>query len=89
MASDRPAVDRLRVTVRDLLSLVSGASPTQLTRAPAAEEWSPAQVVNHLADAEMVYGVRLRMILTDDHPALAAYDEEQWANRFGSLDTRR
>ena len=86
MASDHPVIDRLRVTVRDLLALTSGATPDQLAKAPAEGEWSAAQVVAHLTDAELVYSVRLRMVLIDDHPALAAYDENAWAARFGALD---
>jgi hypothetical protein len=44
------------------------------------------QVMAHLADAEMVYGVRLRMILTQADPILVAYDEGTWADRFGPLE---
>lgn len=79
-------IARLKATVRDLLALVNGATPAQLQRAPGAEEWSAAMVVGHLADAEMVYGVRLRMVLTTDRPFLAPYDEQAWVNRFHELE---
>jgi DinB superfamily len=37
-------------------------------------------VVRHLADAELVWGFRVRMMLTQDRPALAGYDQDAWAN---------
>ena len=49
-------------------------------------EWSPATVVAHLADAELVYSVRLRMMLTDDRPYIAAFDEQAWVRRFAELE---
>jgi hypothetical protein len=33
-----------------------------------------------------VYGVRLRMLLTQERPFLAAYDQDAWARRFGRLE---
>ena len=79
-------LERLRTTGRDLVSLVASAEPAALRREPAPDEWSAATVVGHLADAELVYSVRLRMIVAEDRPLLAAYDEEAWAERFGDLD---
>lgn len=79
-------VARLKATVRDLLALVNGASAAQLAQVPDGEEWSPAMVVTHLADAEMVYGHRVRMMLTTDRPFLAPYDQSAWVQRFHELE---
>lgn len=87
MSTDPDSViTALRTTTRDLLSLTTGAPEAALRRRPAPREWSAAQVVAHLADAEMVYGVRMRITLTEDLPTHAAYDENAWADRFGDLD---
>jgi hypothetical protein len=40
------------------------------------------QIVQHLADSELVFGFRTRMILTEDHPALQGYDQDRWAATF-------
>ena len=80
------ALDRLRSTALDLVSLVSGADPGPLRRAPAPGEWPAAVVVAHLADAELVYSVRARTILAVDRPFLAAFDEQAWAARAAGLD---
>ncbi len=39
-----------------------------------------------MADAELVYSVRIRMVLTDENPALVGYDEQAWASRLGVCD---
>jgi hypothetical protein len=48
-------------------------------------------VIQHLADSDLVFGYRLRMILTEDSPPLPAYDQDAWARtcRYGDvkLDT--
>lgn len=81
-----PHLERLRTTARDLVSLVSGADAVDLRREPASGEWSAATVVAHLADDELVWGVRLRMIVAEDRPVLAPWDGGAWADRFGELD---
>jgi hypothetical protein len=89
VASPEPAssLARLKGTARDLVSLLTTATDEQLRRAPEPGEWSPATVLSHLADAELVHGVRMRMILTGDRPYIAAYDENAWVRRFAELDT--
>lgn len=68
------------------MSLVTGADTARLRRAPKPLEWSAATVVAHLADAELVFAVRLRMIVAEGEPLLPAYDEGAWADRFADLD---
>lgn len=89
MAVLEPAValDRLRSTPRELVALLGTARADALRRAPSEGEWAPVTVVAHLADAELVYSVRIRMALTADRPYLAAFDEEAWVRRFAELET--
>lgn len=88
MAVLEPAValERLKSTPRELVALLATAKPEVLRRSPADGEWSPATVVSHLADAELVYGVRIRMVVTADRPYLAAYDEGAWVRRFAEVE---
>jgi hypothetical protein len=89
MAVLEPAValERLKGTPRELVALLGTARSEAVHRAPAEGEWSPATVVAHLADAELVYGVRIRMVVTADRPYLAAFDENAWVRRFAELET--
>ena len=88
MAAPDPAasLERLKQTRRELVALLGTASAERLRQAPAQDEWAPATIVSHLADAELVYSVRLRMTLTSDRPYLAAYDEAAWVRRFAELE---
>lgn len=80
------ALERLKNTRRELVALLGTARSEAVHRAPADGEWSPATVVSHLADAELVYSVRIRMTLTSDRPYLAAFDENGWVRRFSELE---
>jgi len=44
--------------------------------------WSPREVIAHMADSEIGFGARIRMILTEETPVIASYDEERWARAF-------
>lgn len=62
--------------------------PTNLWRTrPAADRWSAGEIVAHLADAEIVTGFRMRLILGTPGVPIAAYDQDAWA-KSGHYDTR-
>ena len=59
----------------------------RLLRVPeAAGKWSVIEVLQHLADSDLVFGFRLRMILTEENPAIQAYDQDAWARTFKYRD---
>ena len=57
----------------------SGVSEAALRRPEAPGKWAAAEVVQHLADSELVLGFRMRMVLTEDRPAIQGYDQDKWA----------
>ena len=65
---------------------VRGLSDEQLRRPERPGKWSVIQVVQHLADSEIVYGYRIRMILAHDRPAIEGYDQDLWAATLGYAD---
>jgi uncharacterized damage-inducible protein DinB len=81
-----PSLDALRSTVSDLVALTASRSARDLNHVPQRGEWSAAQVMAHLADAEMVYAVRIRLMLTADNPTLVGYDQDAWADRLSMCD---
>jgi hypothetical protein len=52
-----------------------------LDRAPEGE-WTPRQIIHHLADAEVIRSARLRLILGGDQPLLPAFVEHEFASRL-------
>lgn len=63
-----------------LRAATAGLSPEALTTPEAPGKWSIIEVIQHLADAELAYGFRLRMILAHDQPPLQGFDQDLWAN---------
>lgn len=64
---------------------ITDLEPDLLRRSEAPGKWSIIGVIHHLIDTEMTYGYRVRAILTEDGPALSAYDQDVWADtlRYG------
>ena len=57
--------------------------PEPVLRAPEAPgKWSVIQVLQHLADSDLVAGYRLRMVVAEDRPPLQGYDQDRWAWEF-------
>ena len=83
MAADLAA--ELAATAAELRGLVGTMSPADLRRAPP-DGWSPEQVLAHLADFELIAGVRVRAILTKERPALVTYGQEEFTGRFAGLE---
>jgi hypothetical protein len=57
-----------------------GAEKATLSRAPG--KWSPAEIVAHLADCELVFAFRLRQTLAEDAPVIQPFDQDKWASTY-------
>src|SRR2546429_9888659 len=79
-------VEALRSAPDELGALVFALPEARLEQ-PEAVGWTAGQVLAHLADFELIAGVRVRAVLTLERPALAAYDQERFTERFGRLET--
>jgi hypothetical protein len=82
LLGDRNPIDVLPGTEAALRSAVKGLSPKQLATREAPRKWSIAQVLQHLADSDLVWGWRLRMVLSHDRPPITGYDQDLWADRL-------
>jgi len=78
----RDPIEVLRSTPAAISVVVSGMSTAQIETPERAGKWSVRHVVQHLGDAEMVVGVRLRLVLAEDRPPLVAYDQDVWSDRL-------
>jgi uncharacterized damage-inducible protein DinB len=86
--------DPLRVqreTPKKLAALIRRLDKKRLTKRPAPEKWSIAEIVAHLADAEIVAGWRLRQILSTNGTTIQSFDQNAWAStfRYGRQDTKQ
>lgn len=72
----------LRSTAGRLKALLESTPREAWTTRPAPGRWSAAEVLAHLADAEIVTGWRIRSILASDGTPLQAFDQDAWADAF-------
>lgn len=72
----------LEQTKATLSQALTGLTRDQLRRPEALGKWSIAAVMQHLADSEVVWGWRLRMVLAQDRPEITGYDQDAWAERL-------
>lgn len=71
---------------RKLAAAVLGLSDNVLHYKVAPDKWCILEIIGHLADAELVYGYRLRQMLADKEPVIAPIDQEDWARNLGYLE---
>jgi hypothetical protein len=45
----------------------------------ASGEWTPREIVHHVADSEMMSAIRLRRLISEENPEIAGYDEAAFA----------
>lgn len=82
---------------KKLAALINEQSKESLTKRPAPDKWCAAEILAHLADAEIAIAWRLRQILSKNAIPIQAYDQDAWAAAFDyahrdpeqSLDTFR
>jgi hypothetical protein len=89
VGSDSP-ISVLAATENQLRQLATGLTAEQLARREAPGKWSINHVLRHLADSEIVWGWRMRMVLAHDRPPITGYDQDAWADRlgYGQADAR-
>lgn len=46
------------------------------------EGWSPGEIIVHMADTEVAWGWRIRLMLAADDPQLQPYDQDAFAERL-------
>jgi hypothetical protein len=74
-------LDLYREGARVFAEAVASLSTTDLDRR-AGDEWTAREVIHHIADAELIEGVRLRRIIAEDNPLLPWIDEAEHARRL-------
>ncbi|MGB7217335.1 MAG: DinB family protein [Vicinamibacterales bacterium] len=82
LLGNRNPLDVLTQTARVLDEALQGLSAKQLRQPEAEGKWSVTDVLQHLADSELVWGFRLRMTLAHERPPLMGYDQDLWASRL-------
>jgi hypothetical protein len=69
----------MEATLATFRRRTAGLAAETVDRRPAPQEWSVAELLGHLWDAEVAYSFRARAILAQDRPPLIGYDQDAWA----------
>jgi hypothetical protein len=69
-------IEQLPSTLR---SLVGGRPDDQLDTPYRPGGWTVRQVVHHVPDSHMNAYIRMKFAVTEDAPAIKAYEESRWA----------
>jgi hypothetical protein len=86
LLGDNDPVTILRQTPAALQRFLDAVPAEIASRPEASGKWSIREVVQHLADSELVSGFRLRMVMAHDRPVLTGYDQDLWASRLRYRD---
>jgi hypothetical protein len=78
-------------TAKKLECLIKGVPISRLRKRPAADKWSVREIAAHLADAEIVIGFRMRLILGAPGTPIAAFDQDSWvtSGHYEKRDSRK
>lgn len=83
LLGDQDPIAVLRATAGTLEHVLASTTADVLAQPEAPGKWSMGEVLAHLADSDLVWGWRLRLILAQDRPPLTGYDQDAWARRLG------
>lgn len=92
MAFDRAIIERYVKQADELLLAIRGLTREDLLAAPVAGseknvgKWTIQQVVVHLADSEGVMADRMKRVISEENPALLAFDENKWMGAMHYAD---
>ena len=72
-------IERARRLPGSIEALVKGLSDKDLTTHFLPNEWTVAQNVHHLADAQLQLYARCKLVATEHKPILKPFDQDAWA----------
>ena len=72
----------LSATPRRIGKLLKGAPGRKLRWNPGPGKWSAGEILAHMADAELTFGFRMRLILGSNGTRVQAFDQDVWATNF-------
>ncbi len=85
----RPVEVILAATPEAIRSLLARIGDANTSTRPLPGKWSPAEIVCHLADCDLVFGFRLRQTLAEDGPTIQPFDQDKWAAQYAGIPAAR
>lgn len=79
----------LAATAKRLEKLLEAIGAERSYVASAPGKWTPAEIICHLADCELVFAFRLRQTLAEDAPVIQPFDQEKWATTYPGISAEQ
>ncbi|HMK30117.1 MAG TPA: DinB family protein [Terriglobales bacterium] len=76
-------IEKAEKEPRLIAAAVSGLKDKVLDYKSSPEKWSIREILAHLADSELISGMRMRQILADKDAILGPIDQDAWAGSLG------
>lgn len=82
LLEDRDPVTVMRETPGRITDLLKTMPPEAIERKPMPGKWSVREVLCHLADCEIAWAWRMRIIYGGDDSTLQPFDQDRWAKAY-------
>jgi uncharacterized damage-inducible protein DinB len=70
----------------NIAAAVKGVDGKALRYKPAPDKWCILEILAHLADAEVVFGHRIRQCLAETDSTICPMNQDAWAANLGYMD---
>lgn len=81
-ARRKELIEQYRNGYQMIVDALEGISDAGLDAREGPGEWSPREVVHHLADSEMASALRLRKLVAEDSPEIIGYDQDLYVEKL-------
>ena len=75
-------IARYAAGYEEVADALKGFPADSLGARPITGKWSAREIVHHLGDSETTSGLRLRRLLSEDHPLIQGYDQDVYAKEL-------
>ncbi|MGI4854259.1 MAG: DinB family protein [Janthinobacterium lividum] len=85
LVEGRDAAEVMRSTPAKLHAIVERLGPAAVNTRPAPGKWSVRELLCHIADCEVAWAWRLRLIYGADNPQVQPFDQDPWARAYDGV----
>lgn len=73
-------IEQYRAGYDEIVAALDGMSDAEWDAREAPGEWSPREIIHHLADSEMTSAMRIRRLIVEENPLIQGYDQDAFAS---------
>lgn len=82
LLGERDPIEVLAGTPDALRQALADRSDDEIRRPERDGKWSAIEVVQHLADSDLVWAYRMHQVAAEDRPRLTGFDQDLWARQL-------